>query len=139
MIGDTCSQTSSLQRRMQGSAVSDVFFSRENVDAVQDGIRYMVWKRSDQKYVISKQDEVQLHYVMRSIYLQYARNAQENVIEQVRCLNERVLDYCVSTVLREIEAHNFYMNDITKMPVPMERSKNASSAGTKVLIQDTLM
>lgn len=126
-------QAESLQRNLQPTPLSTTFFSADNVDALQHGIRYSVYKRSGGRYNIDKQDARQLHYVMRSVYLQHARNDPVDVLGQVRCLNGRVLEYCVSTVLTEIEARQHYLQDISTLPVPLEQSVNVSSAGTKVL------
>ncbi len=126
-------QAESLQRNMQATPLSTLFFSDANVRALHDGIRYLTYKRSSGRYVIDKQDDRQLHYVMRSVYLQHARNDPEGVLAQVRCLNGKVLDYCVPTILTALDAHRHYLDDISKLPVPMDQSVNVSSAGTKVL------
>lgn len=119
-----------LESLMSGTCVSDLFFSDENREALHQGIRYGVYRQSANKYVIDRQDDRQLELVMRSLYLQYATNRPDGIVEQVQSLNARVLDYCVPQILREIEMYRYYINDIHNMPVPMERSVNASSAGT---------
>lgn len=115
------------------SAVSDMFFSKMNIDILQEGIRFGVYKKS--KEVISTQSEPELQIIMRSVYLQYAKNNHEDLILQVRDLNSKVLDYTVSYISNQIQNYKTYTKDITSMPIPLERSKNMSSAGTKNLFR----
>ncbi len=70
---------------------------------------------------------------MRSIYFQYSKNLDYGILEQVRELNQKILDYVVPNIIIEIESYNHYLKDISSLPVPLERSKNVSSAGTKFL------
>ena len=117
----------------QSSELSRVFFSPENTEALQQGIRYLVWKKTCGKHVIGKQSETELHIVMRSIYLQYAEHRPYGVLEQVRQLNTAVLNYCVDKIVEEINIYLYYKKDISKLPVPLERGEYISSKGTKVL------
>ena len=113
------------------SAVSNLFFSIENIDVVHDGIRYGVYKKT--KEVISRQSEPELQIVMRSIYLQFAKNTSDNVVLQVKDLNAKVLDYTIHYISNQLYNYKRYTTDISTMPIPMERSKNMSSVGTKNL------
>ena len=115
------------------SPVSSLFFSQLNIDTLQNGIRYSVYNSTNTKHIISKQSETELQVIMRSMYLQYSKNMMENVVEQVKELNSKVLDYVVPRILVELNQFVNYRNDLTYLPVPLERSKNMSSAGTKFL------
>ena len=112
--------------------ISNVYFSQTNIDALQDGIRFYVWKKSCGKYLIDRQSDDELKVVMRSIYLEYAEHRQGHVLEQVRALNERVLEFCVSKILEEIGMYMFYKKDISNLPDPLARGNFASSKGEKV-------
>ena len=113
--------------------ISDVFFSQKNIDILQDGIRYIVYKRSADKLVIDKQSENELLIIMRSIYLQYCKHEPYAVLEQVRMLNSKVIDYAVPVILTELNQYVNYTKDASALPVPLERSVNISPKGTKVL------
>lgn len=115
--------------------LSETFFSRKNIDALQEGIRYTVYKKSCGKYVIGKQSETDLIIVMRSTYLQYGEYKPYGILDQVRELNKRVLEYCVPKILEEIKLYMYYRKDISQMPIPLERGEYISSKGTKVLEQ----
>ena len=115
--------------------LSKIFFSRMNIDHIQEAIRYLVFQKSCGKHVIDKQSETELIIVMRSIYLQYGQHKPFKINEQVRDLNTQVLNYCVPRILEEIKIYLHYRKDISALPVPMDRGEFISSKGTKVLQQ----
>jgi hypothetical protein len=94
------------------SHVSQLFFSDKNVQALHEGIRYGVFKATGK--VIDKQSNEVLIIVMRSMYLQFSVNLGYNVVQQVRDLNARVLDYCVPQVTNELKARLRYWVDSTQ-------------------------
>ena len=61
---------SSLSTIQEKTPLSRAFFSNVNVDTIQKQIRYEVWQKSNEKYVIGEQDPTQLQIIMRSFYLQ---------------------------------------------------------------------
>lgn len=123
----------SLQGIKASSEVATLYFCKENIDAVHEAIRYSVYKRSCEKNVISRQSDEELRIIMRSIYLQHAKDLPYDIIPQVRDLNGIVIGWCVDRILAEIEMYRTYTKDINQLPVPLERGQNTSVAGTKVL------
>jgi hypothetical protein len=118
----------------QSNEVANVFFSRANLDALQQGIRYRVYVESgDSRFVIAPQSEDELKVVMRSIYLQHSSNLTVEVLEQVRELNRKVLDFCVPRVLNEARMYMTFQKDWNNQPTIMDHPQNVSNAGTKVL------
>lgn len=115
--------------------VSTIFFGRQNVEALQEAIRYQVYSRTPGKHIIDKQSETEIYVVMRAMYLQHAQHKSYDIIEQVRALNGMVLDYIVPKVISEINLYLRYKKDISQLPIPMERGMNSSTKGTKVLLQ----
>jgi hypothetical protein len=113
--------------------VSNLFFSCNNIDVLQDGIRYAIYKRSGGKYTIGRQSDHDLKIVMRSIYLQYSRNLPTNVVEQVRELNGRVLEWTVNEVLSNLKQYEVYRKDASTLPMPMEYGPLVTQKGTKTL------
>lgn len=118
---------------VEDNPVSSLFFSKHNVDVLQDGIRYSVYKRTNDKTVISRQSDIELRVIMRSVYLQYARHLPYRVVDQVKELNTKVLDFAVPRILVELDTYLNYAVDVTQLPVPMRRSENVSIKGEKVL------
>lgn len=115
--------------------LSDVFFSRKNIDYLHDAIRFMVYEKSCRKHVIDRQSETDLLIIMRSVYLQYGEHKPYNLKDQVKALNTIVLNYCVPKILEEIKIYIHYKKDISSLPVPVDRGEYISAKGTKVLEQ----
>lgn len=115
--------------------VSSIFFSRTNIDALQEAIRYQVYVKSCKKHVIGKQSETELKIIMRAIYLQHAQHRHYDVLPEIRRLNQLVLDFAVPRILQEINMYMTYKRDIDRLPVPMDRGEFQSSKGSKVLEQ----
>jgi hypothetical protein len=113
------------------SAISNLFFSEQNINNIQDTIRYNVYKLSGQ--TISRQSDTDLKIVMRSYFLQYGKNNPRFLKEQLIDLNNHVLSYCVPRVHDELLQHQEYIRDVQSLPMPIARPMNMSSAGTKYL------
>lgn len=125
--------TEAVRGIQENNQVSSLYFSAKNIDALQEGIRYLVYMKSCQKHVIGKQPEDELKVIMRSIYLQFAKNQPFDALAQVRELNAKVLEYCVPRVLEEIDQYNLYTKQISTLPIPLENAQNVSKKGTQVL------
>ena len=114
--------------------LSTLFFSPENTKILQNAIRKTVYDRSgEKKWVIDEQSADELQIVMRSLFLQYAKNLDYDIPGQIRELNNLVIDWCVPRIMSEIGMYEYYLNDISKLPVPLEQPAYVSNAGTKSL------
>jgi len=118
------------------SLLSTAFFSDKNIQIIQNNIRYNVFKSSNEKYKIGEQSTLQLQIIMRAIYLQYSKNLNYNIKEQISDLNESVTNYCVPKILSELEQYMKYKYDVSNLYTPIPRSLNTSVAGTKSLSLD---
>lgn len=112
--------------------LNKVFFSKENLDRIQDMIRYNVYLKSPNKSIISRQSDVDVKVVMRSIFLQHSPNLNYNIPEQIKYLDQMVTDWCVPRIIEEINQYVGYINDISTLPMPIDLPKNLSSKGTKI-------
>lgn len=113
--------------------ISELFFSKHNISILQNGIRYSVFKKTNDLKIIGNQSEHELLIIMRSIYLQYCKHRQYNIVEQVKDLNSKVINYAVPNVLVELNQYIAYKKDASSLPIPLEHAKYVSSAGTKIL------
>lgn len=118
--------------------ISKLFFSSININALQDAIRYQVYHKSCKKHTIDRQSDTDLKVIMRATYLEDARHASKDTVGEVKRLNKNVIDFCVPRILQEINMYLRYKNDISKLPVPLERGEFSSSKGTKTLITKEL-
>ena len=101
--------------------LSKVFFSRDNIQVIQNGIRAGVYKKSKGMYVIGPQDCDSLKIIMRSVFLQHSANQPNNITQQVEELNKLVLEYCIQQVYSEAQGYITYVNDASTLVVPIER------------------
>ena len=103
------------------------------MDEIQAGIKYNVYIKTDKKHIIDKQSEVELEIIMRSIYLQHSPNLPNNIKEQIRYLNQLVIDWCVETIITEIYQYYGYLKEVEFMPVPIDLPLNLSSKCSRTL------
>lgn len=134
----TAVDASASQDLMRGNwmenTLSKAFFSPENTQIIQNAIRKDVYDRSaEKKWVIDEQSVDELQIVMRSLYLQYAKNLEYDIPGQIAELNRLVVDWCVPRVMSEISMYEYYLNDISKLPTPLPQPMSMSSAGSKSL------
>jgi len=114
------------------NTLSKSFFSPENISALQNAIRHGVFESSgEKKWLIDDQSVEELQIVMRSIYLQYAKNLETNIPGQINDLNGLVIDWCVPHILSELSMYHYYLKDISHLPVPLSHPVTMTSAGTK--------
>ena len=127
-----------IKGNFEKNCLNDLFFSQTNIDALQTGLRNLVSNKTQGKHTINNQSETELMIIMRSIYLEYGMNLQTNVIEQIRDLNKKVLDFSVPRILVDLEQYDQYIVDASQLHIPMDRSSNVSNKGNKVLFRKDL-
>ena len=108
-----------LEGQWDDSNLSNAYFSKENIQIIQNGIRAGVYKQSNNQYVVAPQDCDSLKIVMRSIYLQYSANLPGNVSGQIEALNQMVLNFCIQQVYGEAKGYMKYLSDASNMYVPI--------------------
>lgn len=101
------------------SPLSQVYFSQENIQILQNGLRAGVYQRSKGKFVIGPQDCDSLKIVMRSVFLQHSKNLPNNIPQQIAALNQMVLDYCIQQVYGEAVGYLKYVDDVSSLAVPI--------------------
>ena len=101
------------------TALSNTFFSGDNITIIQNAIRAGVYKKSNNQYIISDQDGDTLKIIMRSTFLQHAANQQHDIRGQVEQLNKIVLDYTIPQVYAEAIGYYKYLSDAGNMYTPM--------------------
>lgn len=110
-----------------------LFFSSKNIQALQEGIRYGVFKYSKSKYIVSEQPINELVLIMRGVYLQYALHLPFNIVEQVRELNAHVLNFAIPEVIKAKQAHEIFLKHQSTLPTPIKAPVNTSIKGHRVL------
>jgi hypothetical protein len=118
---------------LQKNPLSDVFFSKVNIDYLQNQIMQRVYNLSGGRHKIGRQSDTELEIVMRSIYLQFSLNQPDNIREQVRDLDEMVISEVVPGILSAIEQYIKYQEAISTIPDPILLPKNETIKGQKSL------
>lgn len=117
-------KTSEYREALQGiwedSMLSKAYFSKENIQIVQNGLRAGVHKMSNEKYIIAPQNIDTLKIIMRSIFIQHAEHNENDITGQIVKLNNLVLDYAVLNVYNEIDGYVKYCRDQSTLVVPLE-------------------
>ena len=122
-----------INRLYSGNCLTELYFSKENIDIIQEGIINSVYNKSDGYYSISRQSDNELIIVMRSIYFQYGKNLNFNINEQIKELNTLVIRWCVDEIITNIKQYLEYKKTVSTLPVPLERAQLPSQKGTKTL------
>ena len=109
-----------LNGNWQDSILSKAYFSKNNIQIIQNAIRAGVYKLSKEQYVIAPQCVDTLKIIMRSVFLQYSANMKTNITEQITDLNKIVINYCVPNIYSETKGYLKYLHDASTMHIPID-------------------
>jgi hypothetical protein len=126
-------QVEALYGIQETSPLNQLYFSKKNMEIIQNMIRYNVYEKSNKKYVIDKQSDIELEIIMRSIYLQHSPNLPNKIKEQIEYLNKLVMGWCVEQIIPEVQQYFGYIEEIEYMPMPIDLPLNLSSKGSRSL------
>lgn len=105
---------------LEANPLSNAFFSAENIQILQNGLRAGVYKQSgERKIVVPPQNTDQLKIIMRSVYLQYAEHHLNAIRDEITKLNYLVLDYAIPNVYNEAMGYLKYLEDKSTLVVPL--------------------
>jgi len=105
------------------------FFSDENMDIINKQLILTVYKKSNKLYKINKQPSESLLIVMRYVFLEYARHLPYNITQQIRELNNVVIDEILPNIFTNITQKIEYLKTINgerqilELPVNVNHSK----------------
>lgn len=111
------------------NVLADNFFSRKNLQIIQNAVRAKVYKKT--KQVISEQDETQVMQTQRWIYFTYAKHLPDCIPEQIKELNERVVEFLVPLIISEVRQYNIYIQDHYSTLKPQEYPEQTTSFGQR--------
>jgi hypothetical protein len=120
LVNDRSNYTNTMKHTFQNTRLSDSFFSQTNRTIIEKSIKQEVYKMSNYKHVIDRQDPDQLFIIMRYVFLQNSLNRDEDIPNQVKTLNSLVINYCVPRIYGEIMSYMKYKRDISTLVVPLE-------------------
>jgi len=107
------------------------FMSELNIQYINTMIKKTVYNNNCNKYIIRDQKKEHLKQIMEGIYHDNAQHLDFDQKKQFNILNKLVIDYCVDTILKEIEMRNKFVKDkfspLELLPPPI----NTSISGSK--------
>ena len=105
----------------QDSTLSNAYFSKENMQIIQNAIRAGVYEVSNQQYIIDNQNTDTLKIIMRSVFLQSSTNLPNKITAQIQSLNDLVVKYCIKQIYSEAQSYINYKRDVSTMYTPIDR------------------
>jgi hypothetical protein len=127
MVPDAVSEQ--IQYRHSNTPLNTVFFSQSNIDKLQADIQSAVQQMVGAS--IDRQSDSDLILIMRSYYLQYAKNDPSRVADELAELNKRVLHFAANRIAVEVEAYRYYRKDIMDFPAPIANPMDVKIYGTR--------
>ena len=110
--------------------LSTLFFSKDNIRIIQNGLKAGVYNLSKGRFLIGDQDEDTVKIIMRSTFLQIATNLPTDITGQIEALNKLVMEYCVPQIFGEAKGYVKFKNDVSTLVVPIDRPTSTYSNNT---------
>lgn len=141
---DNKSETNPIKNLVAETLLSQMFFSAQNIQSIQNIIRFLVHKHSN--VVIDNQSREELLIIMRSVYLEYSshppiidsnssdeekRKLGPKYTAEVGRLNEITVNQIIPRILSGLQQYLDYIRDASEPQKIMERPTNDSVAGKK--------
>lgn len=111
--------------------LNSAFFSRSNIDYIQQAIQDQVFSMSGNKHRIDRQNDDDVKLIMRSYYMTYGRNNPNTVAADLADLNARVVGYSSAKIFSELDFYLFYRQDIAEFAAPIANPMDVHVKGTR--------
>ncbi len=109
------------------------YFSEENIEIIKKQIVLEVYRKSNNDYLIAKQNRQQIITLMKYVFYEYAQHMPFNITQQIRELNIKVTELAVKDLMSHLNMYIAYINRINGNEEMLERPINVSSAGNRTL------
>ena len=110
--------------------LNTLFFSEFNQNILQRGIRQAFKNKTG--IAIDRQNPDDLYSIMRVVFINNSGDHYSRVNEQVRMMNERVIDTALSQIQTGVSQYMAYVKDIDTIAVPLAQPINTSTVGKKI-------
>ena len=112
----------------ESSKLTEKYFSKENIDYIQNKLKEGVYTLSGNTIVIDRQPDDSIVTVMRSMFYLHSLNQFHNIEQQITQLNKHVLDYSIKHVYNEAVAYIKYKKDVSQMYNPISHPIQSSTS-----------
>ena len=109
------------------------YFSDENIEIIKKQIVLEVYRKSNNDYLIAKQNRQQIITLMKYVFYEYGQHMPFKIKQQIRELNIKVTELATKDLMSHLNMYIAYINRINGNDVLLERPINVSSAGNKIL------
>jgi hypothetical protein len=110
------------------------FMSELNIQYINAMIKKTVYNNSCDNYIVRDQKREHLEQIMKGLYNDYAQHLSFNQKEQFAVLNKIVIDYCVKTILTELDVRFKYMRDKFSQLEPLPPPINTNTSGSRLFL-----
>lgn len=119
---------------MENSQLAKIYFSQENIDRINKQVRREIYRRTDGKFRIEKDsDNLDMQTVMDIVFDEHAKHLPDQIIRQVKLLNNQTVDYIVPNAITMIDQTSKYLKQLDQPIQPMDRPLNVNNGGRKTL------
>ena len=110
------------------------FFSKENIDHLQQEIIRQIYQQSQGRFRISRQSDDELFIVMRSVYLSAPTDPcnRATIPQQIAQLNFLVLNDVIPRIIENIHSYLGFVRDNGQAVRPIDRPIATNTAGIKL-------
>ena len=110
--------------------LNTLFFSSFNVNLLQRAIRQDFKNKTG--ISIDYQSEDDLYGIMRVVFINNSGDHNVRVNEQVKMMNERVIETALGQIQTGVSQYMAYVQDIDTISVPLDQPINTSTVGKKI-------
>ena len=110
--------------------LNTLFFSEFNVNLLQRGIRQAFKNKTG--IAIDYQNRDDLYGIMRVVFINNSSDHHSGVNDQVRFMNNRVIQTALSQIQTGVSQYMSYIKDIDTISAPLDLPKNTSTHGNKL-------
>tara|TARA_B110001469_G_C9643017_1_gene323919 strand:+ start:2153 stop:2731 length:579 start_codon:yes stop_codon:yes gene_type:complete len=104
--------------------LSTIFFSSNNIQSIQESIRYYIYKTLNK--IIDNQAVNELYIIMRSYLFQNGDQSLKNLQDikiEISKLNILIINYCVNSISTQLNMYDKYINELENLRIPIDIPK----------------
>ena len=110
--------------------LNTLFFSEFNTNLLQRGIRQAFKDKTG--IAIDYQNVDDLYGIMRMVFINNSGDHYNQVREQVKAINTRVISTAMSQIQTGVSQYIAYTRDIDTISTPLDQPINTSTTGKKI-------
>ena len=122
-----------LKGTKEENELSNAFFSKQNIQIVQNGLRAGVYKMSNNQYIIGEQSYDNIKIIMQDAYFEYAKNDLTSIAKQIETINQEIFNKYVPKLHGEVIGYLKYKEDTSTIKAPINYAKPSGDRNFKNL------